>query len=731
MSLNQYDPCPCGAGKKIKFCACREHIAEMEKITRMIEGEQFVAALDHINAQLKTLPSEPWLLALKCSVLMRLGEIESLEETSARFIRLQPDNPVAKLNRAMVALARGSLEEAASLYLQAIYSQTLEVTPLLLTVMANLFDFLRRSGQPLSAYLHLELAMDRFEGIESITSPVSAELIQNNEVNLLSRETIPSPPDASETEYAERYREAIAMMYAGDVPHAKTKLEGIQREFGPQSPILIALLHCKLLLIDPTGASETCLRLASDKTLRVEQRAYFYALAIELNPVKTGTTATNNFVEFNLDDEAAVEAKIAATKEITVANDERAKQSIQQMVGEEVPPKLVGDIRLAAPCSDSVAILAPTISVGMIGLFGKQTDKAARLIVLYNSDVLPNRDLELQNVISALGFDVATAAKHNKVPVSHLNPLLSPVGIKPPESIDTNQIPGEGALGDFIRELRFNNIKQARLSAFNGKAFEEAAKDAAYEAECLGVLLHLLASSQSGLTLSDYRLLHGQLGLNLPKIAADEDGFDLVGAAYYYWADLNSLPTDDLLGLARSAMRCQHPEVFQEYQQAISHATSTPENSMAIDLIQRELGLSLAKNIDERLKLLQEYYDALRSAGLPAGQVGIVWFQTLAQQRRVEEANAVVQRVVMENRDDPAVREFLYMMQMQQEQMRQQQASNPNAVQSGLFRRANEQANARAAVEPRSSSGLWTPDQGSAQPAKSESSGSGLWIPGQ
>ena len=390
MSLNIYDFCPCGSGKKIKFCKCHEYLNEMDKIKRMIDGEQFVAALDQINSYLKTLPSEPWLLALKCEVLLRLGEIEPLEETSAKFIRLQPDNPLAKLNRAMVALVRGSLEEAATLYLQAISSPTLEPSTLLLTVISNMIDLLTRIGQPLPAYLHLELVMDRFEGIEQMTSQLSANLLQNTQLSLLCRDTIPSPPSCDDQEFAERYREAIAMMYAGDVPHAKTKLEGVQREFGAHSAILIALLHCKLLLVDTTGAAETCLRLSSDQALAIEQRAYYFALATELNASKAGVSATSCAAVYTLEDEVAIETKIPTLPTVALQHDEQTKSLVQNMVREEVPPKLVADIR-SPIAGDEVAVLAPSQSIGLLVVFGKQTDKPARLVVLYNAGVLPQR----------------------------------------------------------------------------------------------------------------------------------------------------------------------------------------------------------------------------------------------------------------------------------------------------------------------------------------------------
>ena len=48
MSLDAYSLCPGGTGKKIKFC-CPDFLPELEKIDRMIEGEQFNACLQNID----------------------------------------------------------------------------------------------------------------------------------------------------------------------------------------------------------------------------------------------------------------------------------------------------------------------------------------------------------------------------------------------------------------------------------------------------------------------------------------------------------------------------------------------------------------------------------------------------------------------------------------------------------------------------------------------------------
>jgi hypothetical protein len=83
MTLDQYSICPCGSGKKVKFCKCAEHLSEMAKIDRMVDGDQSVAALDKINQLLKTFPNEAWLYAYKCEIQLKLRELEGLEETSA------------------------------------------------------------------------------------------------------------------------------------------------------------------------------------------------------------------------------------------------------------------------------------------------------------------------------------------------------------------------------------------------------------------------------------------------------------------------------------------------------------------------------------------------------------------------------------------------------------------------------------------------------------------------
>ena len=72
MALDPYSPCPGGTGKKIKFC-CTEFLPELEKLQRMVEGEQCAGALETIEKLAEKYPDRACLLATKFCAGERSG----------------------------------------------------------------------------------------------------------------------------------------------------------------------------------------------------------------------------------------------------------------------------------------------------------------------------------------------------------------------------------------------------------------------------------------------------------------------------------------------------------------------------------------------------------------------------------------------------------------------------------------------------------------------------------
>ncbi|HMC12004.1 MAG TPA: hypothetical protein VKH44_11970, partial [Pirellulaceae bacterium] len=80
MSLDAYQPCPCGIDKKIKFCCGAEILDDLTKIDDALAGEQRLGALDLCNRLLEKKPDRPCLLMHKATVQMALRELEACRQ---------------------------------------------------------------------------------------------------------------------------------------------------------------------------------------------------------------------------------------------------------------------------------------------------------------------------------------------------------------------------------------------------------------------------------------------------------------------------------------------------------------------------------------------------------------------------------------------------------------------------------------------------------------------------
>jgi hypothetical protein len=104
MAVDPYAPCPCGSGKKLKFC-CTDLVGDIEKIHRMIEGEQPRAALQYSEQTLTKHQGRASLLDLKATLEMSLEEMPAAAATIAEFLKVDPKNPSAHACQAMYLAA--------------------------------------------------------------------------------------------------------------------------------------------------------------------------------------------------------------------------------------------------------------------------------------------------------------------------------------------------------------------------------------------------------------------------------------------------------------------------------------------------------------------------------------------------------------------------------------------------------------------------------------------------
>ncbi len=213
MSIDTYAICPCGSGKKIKFCTkCKDSLADLDGILKMIEGGQVVPALDRLSSVLTEHPDAAWALAVRGRLLLDLREYESLSENAERFIRLQPGNPLALTQRAAAKLFRGEVESATESMLEALTESGREVDSFVLSVASVLAFSLAQQGVFLTARVYATLAMMAagYEGDQTAVQ-VLRQLNSAPTVNQLFKaipERIERPSGA---DWGERYDEASTL----------------------------------------------------------------------------------------------------------------------------------------------------------------------------------------------------------------------------------------------------------------------------------------------------------------------------------------------------------------------------------------------------------------------------------------------------------------------------------------------------------------------------------------
>lgn len=153
---NAYDLCPGGTGKKIKFCPCCQDItAELEKIDRMLEGEQFQACLTYCEGLDKLHPNRPSVMATLAEMQIRLEKPEAAA-TVKRFCDQFPQNGVAWSLAALERLRHDDWQAAMQAVEKAITSTQLpmELVEAIRTLALSLF----MADKPMAAYAHISLA---------------------------------------------------------------------------------------------------------------------------------------------------------------------------------------------------------------------------------------------------------------------------------------------------------------------------------------------------------------------------------------------------------------------------------------------------------------------------------------------------------------------------------------------------------------------------------------------
>jgi tetratricopeptide (TPR) repeat protein len=713
MTIDSYAPCPCGSGKKIKFCKCFDQTHDYEKIMRLIEGGQELAALDRINQLLAKSPNAAWLLALKSELALALDEVDVFKEAALRFSKLKPDNPLALTMRSIVSLMDGEpLENAARYLLEGLAESRESLPALVMPALQLLVGGLNNSSRSPLRFYWSQLLLDlrnRLEAPESRVPSVSGV----NLLTMTSTLVLPDPPGA---QWAERLKEVFALKGAFRFAQAETKLRAILRDFPEQPGPLSHLLSAQMVLLDQDGAITSARKLAQHRDVSLEDRDYYAALALELEPntASLQMPALSRYCEISSLEE--VQEKLSQLPFVEFLPDhlsDEVREGFAASLDDEVPAKHAYNVLSCAVAEAGTTGMAG--ASGTIVLFGRQTDKPPRALVV----LFPVPGLEpLFNQISAAlgdGPDLPDpAAPRRYIYLAVLDRARFRPGADGERVMLSYQEASHYAVEEFL------NLKFAMLGDLTPlEAVEQEPKRALVRA----LVTHLEGAHTLLLSQDAIETIYQRLQLDPPAriTTFGADGWYPRTLFDFARVDLPSLSGDMLSALMGTAMALDMKRTT--YQAAVEvlkrPEDAVPESARASAF---ELQARLASSLDEAVHCLERLEKSLAKQGKPLGRVLIERCNLLMANGRNEQAQAVFAQGFRDHPKDPEMLSFLQHLALQ----RNNERGGPGAAVSEgqLLARMGNRLRDDGELEE-NSSGLVLPGQ---EPAGD--GGSKLWLPG-
>jgi tetratricopeptide (TPR) repeat protein len=158
MAFDAYAPCPCGSGKKFKWC-CHGVMDDMEKIAGLQESHQVQATLLALDRLEKSKPDTPWIYVTRAGVLLNEGRSDEARAALEKLLEMHPEHPFGQALFATASLAADGLEEAKPAIYRALRHSAGDFPDIVGSLALGIAGVLFGRQKYLACRQHLALAM--------------------------------------------------------------------------------------------------------------------------------------------------------------------------------------------------------------------------------------------------------------------------------------------------------------------------------------------------------------------------------------------------------------------------------------------------------------------------------------------------------------------------------------------------------------------------------------------
>jgi hypothetical protein len=533
--MDAYSFCPGGCGKKIKFCCGADVLADLEKLDRMIEGEQRRACIEHIAKMPEKFRDRPCVLLKKITAERMAGDAAAAEASCRDMLARYPDNVVALALVAPFEISEGRVSEGLAMVHRAIAAMAENPeayrTALLFDGLLMMCQRLLAQGYVWAARGHLRLLAfwldELFAGsqAENPAEYMLSSMDQDASLPVVWKDDPTLPACPADAPFKSEYTEGEKLFVQGRWVESQKIFETIAQR-NPASPVAWdAAATNRTILADDSGAAEAYRKYAAlDVPADDAVIAELYAIALDSSRREQDSTGIDLLkVTVPIDDYEGFMEKLTADKRVV-----RMRVDLASMARENEPPPLAGlmvlDRETPAGSDELRREDVPRILAEVL-MYGRETDRPAR------AQIIATRDDAAQTraVLAEIGGPAVDSPANSAAGAAVEEEVVTTIPAIERALAWRWRIP-EGVSPEHRTQLEREEHRHRMLEVWpqtpcadaGGKTFAEAARDPATKRVVQATILDLESNYRPRHGEFDFNELRTKLGL---PIAPDVDPF--------------------------------------------------------------------------------------------------------------------------------------------------------------------------------------------------------------
>ncbi len=712
MPIDAYSPCPGGTGNKIKFC-CPDLLGDLQKIGRMLEGEQYQASLRHIEQLEKSNPDRACLLALKTLLLRTLGRIEEANATTEAFLAKHPQNPIALAESAILAAMSHDAPTAMRHMLAAVAETEDRMQPRVYEAIDSLTRFLLADGEVLPARALATMQAGLAGDDDRRPLDVLMRLSASPNVPLVVKDArgVREAPD--DVPWKAEADEVKSLTRHARWTEAAERFAELAERVGGHPVLWWNLATLRGWLADVPGCIDALERYAASD-VPWEDAVEAEALALFLSDDPLGDRQEVFSLRYRVDDVNRVQAALQSAP--TTA---RMEADPAQFANEGSPPPRalfavfdgeVSDLEAEITLENVSRLLAHAL------LYGKQTDREARLEVV---EVTASDLDSVKNRLAEAAGDALPGEPEQEV-MGHISTTRDSLNCRWRLPTGFSQQDLQRLIDALLHRVLLETWPQAPSGLLNGKSPQEAAADEAYRVKVAAAMMVLrFWLDQIGASF-DLNRLRARLGIpELEPIDPEEVSLEELPLPRLSRLVVEKLSDEALLSAYKRALGNSARDAAQRFARAVVDRPSL--EACQERLLAFEMMATGAEDSDEALR----YVDEGRKLALQAGQSCAHWDMLELPMRfergEAEEASRLFEHLQTRHAEEPGVARALT------ELLIELGILNPDGSPAAPMQRPAAEAPSLVVPEQGGAKPgeLWTPD--SQKPAGEKAK---IWTPG-